>query len=279
MRRAAVVVAPVLTAFSLLIIPTAQASTAGHHAAHLPQFHPPIVALNASQSTNWSGYNQGTLEKNDTMFHSVSGTWKVPTATQHTKGQAEYSSSWLGVGGGCVNSGCSVTDATLIQTGTEQDVAANGTASYSAWWELVPAPSTTISSMPVHPGDTMSASVKEIVSGIDLWSISIKDVTSGKSFSQTVPYPSTHLTAEWIQEAPTIIGSSGANVGTLPNLSAAPFDLAAANGSPAGLKPSEEIQLANSSGTVESTPSAPDSDSDGFNDCTYATVCAAPSGS
>jgi hypothetical protein len=279
MRRAAIAFAPVLAASSLLLIPSAQASARSHHAAHLPQFHPPIVALNASQSTNWSGYNQGTLEKGNTLFHSVSGTWKVPTATQHTKGQAEYSSSWLGVGGGCVNAGCSVTDATLIQTGTEQDVAANGSASYSAWWELVPAPSETISSMPVHPGDTMSASVKEIVSGADLWSISIKDLTSGKSFSQTVPYPSTHLTAEWIQEAPTIIGTSGANVGTLPNLSGANFDLATTNGAPAGLKPSEAIQLANSSGTVESTPSAPDSDTDGFNDCTYATTCGAPAGS
>lgn len=282
MRRAAAVaapvLAPVLAAFSLLIIPTqASARTGAVH--HLPQFHPRIAAINASQSSNWSGYNQGTLEKNNTLFHSISGTWTVPTATQHAKGEAEFSSSWLGVGGGCVNSGCSVTDATLIQTGTEQDVASNGTASYSAWWELVPAPSVTISSMPVHPGDTMSASISEVVSGSDLWTIQVKDVTTGKSFSQTVPYPSTHLSAEWIQEAPTIIGSSGANVGTLPNLSGANFDLATTNGVPAGLSPSEEIQLVSSGGTVESTPSAPDPDKDGFNDCTYATICAAPSGS
>ena len=107
----------------------------------------------------------------------------------------------------------------------------------------------------------------------------VKDVTTGQTFSQTVPYSSTHLTAEWIQEAPTIIGSGGANVATLPNLSGANFDLATTNGAPADLSPSEEIQLANSSGTVESTPSAPDPDTDGFNACTYATTCAAPSGS
>jgi hypothetical protein len=278
LRRAAAAAAPiVLVAFSLLVLP-GQAS-ARTHAAHLRQFHPPIATLNASQSSNWSGYNQGTLEKNDTLFHSVSGQWTVPTATAHTKGQAEYSSSWLGVGGGCVNSGCSVTDPTLIQTGTEQDVAANGTASYSAWWELVPAPSVTISSITVHPGDTMSASVSEAVSGSDLWTITLKNLTTGQSFSQTVPYPSTHLTAEWIQEAPTIIGSSGTGVGTLPNLSGGNFDLATTNGAPAGLTPAEEIQLVSSSGTVESTPSAPDSDHDGFNDCTYATTCAAPAGS
>jgi hypothetical protein len=277
MRRAAAIVAPVLAAFSLLILPTQASARA--RAVHLPEFHTPIAAVNASQSSNWSGYNQGTLEKNNTLFHSVSGTWTVPTAAAHTKGQAEYSSSWVGIGGGCVDSGCTATDATLIQAGTEQDVASNGTASYSAWWELVPAPSVTISSITVHPGDQMNVSISEVVSSSDLWSMVVKDLTTGQTFSQTVPYPSTHLTAEWIQEAPTIIGSSGANVGTLPNLSGASFDLATANGAAAGLSPSEEIQLVSSSGTVESTPSAPDPDKDGFNDCTYASTCAAPSGS
>jgi hypothetical protein len=277
MRRAAAIVAPMLGAFSLFIVP-AQAS-AGPSPAPLPQFHPPINAINATQSSNWSGYNQGSLEKNGTMFHSVSANWTVPTATAHASGQAEYSSSWVGIGGGCVNSGCSATDSTLIQAGTEQDVGSNGKASYSAWWELIPAPSETISSMTVHPGDQMNVSIGETVSGSNVWKMVVKDVTTGQTFRQTVPYSSTHLTAEWIQEAPTIIGSSGANVGTMPNLAGANFDLATANNAPAGLSPSEEIQLVNSSGTVESTPSAPDSDTDGFNDCTYSSVCAAPAGS
>jgi hypothetical protein len=37
-----------------------------------------------------------------TTFTSVSGEWTVPAATQHTKGQAEDSASWIGIGGGCV---------------------------------------------------------------------------------------------------------------------------------------------------------------------------------
>jgi Peptidase A4 family len=285
MRRAVAVVVPLLACFALMTVPAAVAFARpgavpkSAHPGALHRFHPPIMKLNASQSSNWSGYNQGTLEKNNTLFHSISGNWTVPTATAHTKGQAEYSSSWVGIGGGCVNSGCSVTDPTLIQAGTEQDVAANGTASYSAWWELVPAPSVTISTISVHPGDHMNVSLSESVSGSDLWTMVVKNVTTGQSFSQTVPYPSTHLTAEWIQEAPTIIGSSGTGVGTLPNLSGANFDLATTNGAPAGLSPAEEIQLVSSSGTVDSTPSAPDPDTDGFNACTYATTCAAPSGS
>jgi hypothetical protein len=275
MRHAVALAAPLLAASSLIALP-AQASA---QPDVLPEFHPPIATVNASQSSNWSGYNQGFLEKNDTLFHSVSGTWTVPTATAHTNGEAEYSSNWVGIGGGCVDAGCTVTDPTLIQAGTEQDVGSNGVASYSAWWEIVPVPSITISSITVHPGDQMSVSISENVSGSDLWTILVKDVTSGQTFSQTVPYPSTHLTAEWIEEAPTVVGTSGTGVGPMPNLSGASFDHAATNGAPAGLSPSEQIQLVNSSGTRLATPSAPDPDSDGFNDCTYTTTCAAPSGS
>jgi hypothetical protein len=96
----------------------------------------------------------------------------------------------------------------LIQTGTEQDVDATGTASYSAWWELVPAPSLTIRNMTVSPGDHMHASLSEVVPDSNVWTISIQDVTRGESFSQTVPYPSTHATAEWIEETPLEIGTN-----------------------------------------------------------------------
>ena len=80
------------------------------------------------QSSNWFGYNQGSLEQGGTLFNSITGDWTVPTATQHTAGQDEYSSDWIGIGGGCVDAGCTVGDNTLIQTGTEQDVTAAGQA-------------------------------------------------------------------------------------------------------------------------------------------------------
>jgi len=40
-------------------------------------FHRPIVRVGANQSNNWSGYNQGSLERGGVQFHSVSGTWTV----------------------------------------------------------------------------------------------------------------------------------------------------------------------------------------------------------
>jgi hypothetical protein len=237
------------------------------------------VKLHPNESNNWSGYNQGSLEQGGTppkLFSSVGGSWTVPTATQHTSGQAEYSSDWIGIGGGCIDAGCTATDSTLIQTGTEQDVSSNGTASYSAWYELVPAPSLTITSMTVHAGDLMSATIDQVVPG--LWTISISDTTDGQSYTTTVPYTSTESTAEWIEETPLIIGSN-AGFAALPNLTSPVFDLATTNGAPANLKSSEEMDLVDSNGNVIAAPSGPDPDNDGFNDCTWASTCTAPSSS
>src|SRR5207249_1805127 len=80
----------------------------------------PIAVVGAKESFNWSGYMQGTLEKG-TTFHSISADWIVPEVQQRNAGEAEYSSSWIGIGGGCVDAGCSVSDATLIQAGIGHD--------------------------------------------------------------------------------------------------------------------------------------------------------------
>ena len=238
------------------------------------RFHSPIVAVKANQSNNWSGYNQGTLEKDNMLFSSMSGDWIVPTATQHTKGQDEYSSTWIGIGGGCVDSGCSATDSTLIQLGTEQDVDATGTASYSAWWEIIPVPSVTISKFTVAPGDHIHATLASTVPGV--WTMTMSDLTSGSTFSQTIPYASTEDTAEWIEETPTEIGTSGTGLASLPNLGSVHFSLATTNGAPANLTAAEQMKLVDSNNQVIATPSAPNAKHNGFNDCTFRTTCAHP---
>jgi hypothetical protein len=129
--------------------------------------------------------------------------------------------------------------------------------------------------MTVHPGDRMSASIAEIVPNSNVWTITLKDVTQGESFSTTVPYVSTHLTAEWIEETPLELGTSP-GLAALPNLSNPGFDLGTVNGSPVQLRSSEEMDLTNSSGQVIGAPSAPDSDADGFGACTWASSCSAP---
>jgi hypothetical protein len=238
----------------------------------------PHLRTNTNSSSNWFGYNQGTLEQGGKLFNSISGEWTVPTATQHAAGQSESSSDWIGIGGGCIDAGCTATDSTLIQTGTEQDVSSSGTASYDVWYELVPAPELQITSMTVNPGDRMQASIAEVVGDSDLWTITIKDLTDGQAYTTTVPYSSTHATAEWIEETPLLIGTN-AGFAALPNLTTPAFDLATTNGAPAGLKSSEELDLVDSNGSVIGAPSAPDPDTDGFNACTWAGTCTAPTSS
>jgi hypothetical protein len=280
LRRIPVVLAIVLLASAIAATAASANSQGGAIVQHGMTAHGQLlhVTANTNQSNNWSGYNQGTLEQNGKLFNSITGNWTVPTASQHTSGEAEYSSDWIGIGGGCIDAGCTATDATLIQTGTEQDVDSSGAASYSAWWEVIPGPSLTITSMTVHPGDVMHASIAEAVADSNVWTITINDTTDGQSYTTTVPYSSTHATAEWIQETPLILGTN-AGFAAQPNLTSPAFDLATTNGQPANLKSSEEMDLIDSSGKVIGAPSAPDPDADGFNVCAWAGTCAAPASS
>jgi hypothetical protein len=249
-------------------------------ASALPDAHGHVVKIlkpgaraNANESSNWFGYNQGTLEQGGTQFHSIAGDWTVPKATQHVRGRAEASSTWIGIGGGCVDANCNVGDATLIQTGTEQDVSKSGKASYSAWWEVIPGPALTIGKLRVRPGDHMHANISETVTNSEIWRITLRNVTRSRTFTTTVPYTSTHATAEWIQETPVIIGAN-AGFADLPNLSRTIFNRARVNGRAAGLKSSERILLT-SGNKVIGTPSAPDRQHDGFALCSWASRCAA----
>jgi hypothetical protein len=207
------------------------------------------------------------------MFTSVSGEWTVPTASQHTAGQAEDSATWVGIGGGCVTDDCSVTDNTLIQAGTEQDASASGQASYDAWWEIIPEPETEVS-LPVQAGNTVKVTIAEAsVPGV--WSIVIDNVTTGQSFTTTTPYSSSESTVEWIEETPLEISTSGTALATMPNLSTVGFTGATYNSANPDFQAVDELQL-NDNNTIEATPSAPGATSDSFNDCTWATSCAAP---
>jgi hypothetical protein len=267
-KRALGLVSSVLALASVSLGTTATSAPALSHRLVIP------FAANASQ--NWSGYNQGSAALGGVLFHQVAGDWTVPTPSQHRAGEAEYSSDWVGIGGGCVNAACTVGDNTLIQTGTEQDIAANGKRTYTAWYELIPAPETVIPSLVVHPGDRMHAAIAEKVAGSNVWTITLIDRTTHKSFTTTTAYSSSHLTVEWIQERPTLIGTGGTSLAPLPKLTNPAFNLAKVNGAAAGLKAAQIIQMTNSSGVIIGRASAPDSGHDGFRSCTYTATCPAP---
>jgi Peptidase A4 family len=234
------------------------------------------VGVNTNQSSNWSGYNIGAdypQVSTGTLFTSVSGEWTVPTAKQHTKGQAEDSASWVGIGGGCVTDNCSVTDNTLIQAGTEQDVSASGQASYGAWWEIIPEPETQVT-LPVRPGNKVKVTIAAASTPGD-WSIAIDNLTTGAKFSTTTPYSSSEDTAEWIEETPLEIGTTGTGVATMPDLGTVHFTSASYNGASPKFQTIDELQLDNDN-VIEATPSGPGPQLNSFNDCTWATVCTVP---
>lgn len=271
MRTAAGVASCCTAALSLFGIQPAGAGPLGGP-VHVVK---PSAGLNTNQSSNWSGYNIGAAYPQvpkGTTFTAISGVWVVPTATQHTAGQAEASATWVGIGGGCVTDNCSVTDSTLIQAGTEQNVSKTGQATYGTWWEIIPAPSIN-TSLAVSPGQRVYVGIKEVKPGV--WRIVIKNLSTGKSFVKTTSYSSSMDTAEWIEETPLEIGGSGSGLAHMPNLGVVHFGAGTLNGANPGFRTIDEMQLDNN-GQILATPSAPNSTTNGFNDCTYATTCAAP---
>lgn len=245
-------------------------SASGHFAPGGQLLKLTHLGFNTNTSSNWFGYEQGSIQEGGKLFKSIAGNWRVPRARQHTSGQAEDSADWIGIGGGCVDASCAIGDNTLIQTGTEQDVASNGSASYHAWYELVPAPEFQITSMKVRPGNRMHASLTQTAP--EVWKISIRDITRRESYSTTLPYSSTTDTAEWIEETPLEIGTSP-GLAALPNLTRVHFGSLRINGAGPHLTSAEKIKLTNSAGKVIGTPSGPNSRRNGFDECAWRKRC------
>jgi hypothetical protein len=124
---------------------------------------------------------------------SVSGSWTVPRI--EVSQEDMFSDTWIGIGGQLDN--------TLIQAGTEQD-SINGQGNYSAWYELLPNGSVTITTLNISSGDKIVVSINLVDSATNEWSIEINDVTTGQGFEQNFFYNSSRLSAEWIVERPTV---------------------------------------------------------------------------
>lgn len=139
------------------------------------------------QSQNWSGYTAY-----GGPFTAARGTFTVPTVS--SGGQDADLSEWVGIDG--------ADNQSLIQAGVIEAVGGpGGTTQVEAWWEILPAAATSISSMDVSPGDSVTVTIWQ-VSGTT-WGISVADKTSGQQFSTKQSYDGPGQSAEWIVEAPT----------------------------------------------------------------------------
>jgi len=214
----------------------------------------------ATASTNWSGYGIAG------SFTSVSGSWTVPTVAPSTV--PTYSSTWIGIDG--------LANRNLIQTGTESDFV-NGHARYDAWWEVLPAAEKVIVSVPVNPGDHVSASIARTTgkNAGKKWTIVLTDTTSSTSFSFTRSYRGPGSSAEWIQERPQL----GRTLSSLASYGSVTFSGITANGTDPRLTAAAAISMVSSTGTqVISAPSAPSALGDAFSVAFGALAPAAPPG-
>jgi hypothetical protein len=173
---------------------TAVVSPRQHAPRRVYPGRPPRTVDNVTveDSTNWSGY---AVE--GSSFTKALGSWTVPTVTC-SKTPNTYSSFWVGIDGW--------TSSTVEQTGTDSDC--NGSrASYYAWYEFYPNPSYEITSVPVSPGNHISASVT--YSGSE-FTITLTNETTGKSYSRSSRVSGAQRSsAEWIAEAPCCTRSGG----------------------------------------------------------------------
>jgi len=187
---------------------------------------------------------------NCATFTSVTGSWTVPSVNApHAENAFQYSSTWVGIDG--FDRG----DDNLIQAGTEQDWM-GGTASYQAWWEILPAAETPIPSITVHPDDVMTVSITK---GSPNWTITVTDTTTHQSFTTKKAYAGPQSSAEWIQEAPTVGGS----IASLAHDSPVVFEGLTADATSPGLTSSNAGKMVKGRKVI-SIPSAPNATGDGF---------------
>ena len=269
MRRSVLAVS--IFAISLATLPGHAGPVAYSVARPDLPFHPGHVLTTGAvrESTNWAGYNLGFLPDGHKLYNQVSGTWTVPTPSLHAA-ENEYSVNWVGIGGGCVDKNCLTIDPTLIQAGSGQYISSGGQRSYFAWWEIIPGPILEIANFPVRAGDRILADIRLKVVDSDVWVITVANLTTHQTYKTTVPYVSGHLTAEWIEERPSIGGFPA----PLPSLTNPRFNDAMVNRFPVALNAGQAMNMVDTSRLA--TPSNVDPDHNGFNVCTYTTSCAAP---
>jgi hypothetical protein len=221
-----------------------------------------------ADSLNWAGYAITPA----TGITAVSSAFTVPSAGIVPPG---FAASWTGIGG--------YTSSDLIQAGVSEQSAVTAPVlgpQYYAWYEILPASETQISgctgdaNCTVTPGDKVTVNIS--LAGTNLWSVSIADAGHW-TWQQNIAYTSSESSAEWIQEAPTLV------VQTIPaavgNVSFGPTSTYTQNGTTytIGGGPTAPTLINESPGLVnEATTSPLASDNQSFNVCVYAQTCAAP---
>jgi Peptidase A4 family len=157
----------------------------------------PTVAASSTppaptQSSNWAGYST-----TGGPFSVVKGTFTVPSVSPGTPTYDQVA-EWVGV------DGASNADTSLIQAGVDEYSDPSNPSGFDvqAWWEILPAAETDITTVTVKAGDSVTVTLWQV--SASSWEINLTDNTSGESYT-TPPeqYSGPGSTAEWIVEATT----------------------------------------------------------------------------
>jgi len=150
------------------------------------------VSLTVSNSSNWSGY-----AASGGHYTEAKGTFTVPSIVSGAPLDTQVS-EWVGL------DGTSQADPSLIQAGVDEypDPQSPNGYDVQAWWEILPAAETNITSVVVKAGDQVTVTIWQVSAGT--WKVNLTDDTNGESF--TTPdenYDGPGSSAEWIVEATT----------------------------------------------------------------------------
>jgi len=251
------------------------------HAPYIPSVGPDGRNI-AGHSDNWSGFVITDVQYTKLPILAEAG-WTVPTVTYATYPSIsgpEGSSTWVGIGGW--NNDVTGSDPTLIQAGTEQDVASSSSpATYYAWYELLPAAqirlgifnsnlpnnnqcaaSGPLASCPVQPGDSVGVLINCLNVGgntctspgtMNEWEIEIQNSTQGWFYSVIVNYASSQATVEWIHEATSSCSTLPPCIEPLPAYTPVTFTYAEVGSPTGGTAPILNLSIA-SNGVILSDP-------------------------
>jgi hypothetical protein len=246
------------TACALLLFGVAALGSATALAnGHAPARHAAPEILTSPPSTqysaNWSGY----VLSGESGYNVISATWRVPSVG--VTSAFSDSDTWIGFDG--------VKSDDLLQAGTEQGYRPGTGAFYDAWWQVSPGAQKV--KFNVKPGDNIVVSIQQVTT--EEWQIYLADTNTGQSFVQIANYYGPVISAEYIEEAPTINGS----VVPFAHVTPVAFYNVRSGGTTPPLLPGEAVGMIQNGNQV-ATSSVPNQANNGFTVRYGATRPAAP---
>jgi hypothetical protein len=164
------------------------------------------VPSGALQALNWSGYALAGR-----MFTGVAGTFDVPIPPKSAP-CIEQTAVWVGIDGldnhdllqaGIVETAFELPSSSRAVEWSEPGLMCPGRVQVYAFWEDLPS-GPVRTALPVKAGDDVSVSIFKMSPG--WWALAVHDITTGRSWLLSQPYGGPATSAEWVVEAPQVMG-------------------------------------------------------------------------